>query len=92
MSRALWLPFLLLALSCPLFAGRPRQIVRNGDKLTFVRAGQVSIYYVQDVLNRQGRLVVYSMDAQIQYYMDAAFLDRHVLKIERRSRCVYLAP
>jgi len=92
MPRARLLPLLLLALSGPLFAGRPQHLVRVGDRLTFARAGQVSVFYVQNVLNTRSQLVVYSMDAQIQYYMDLAFLDRHVLRIERKSRCVYRAP
>ena len=64
--------------------------VRIGDKLTLLINGEYAVYYVQGFSPERTDFIVYSFKSQSQYYMTASFLEKYVVKVERRTEVIYL--
>jgi hypothetical protein len=80
--------FLILVVFTPLvLASTPsyRLDVKIGDKLTTYSNGKVHIYYIQGVSPGQRSFIVYSMETESQYTMDKTYLQRYILKLERKQ-------
>ncbi|MEN9840423.1 MAG: hypothetical protein RL376_223 [Verrucomicrobiota bacterium] len=84
--------FVILVVFAPLvLASTPsyRLDVKIGDKLTTFNNGKIHVYYIQGVNPGQRSFIVYSTETESQYTMDKSYLQRYILKLERRKDTVY---